>query len=140
MVAPPRESSPSRSCSCDSGGRGVDVVLELVGGAYVAEAFACVAPRGRLVLVGLLAGTRADLDLGAVLRKRLEIRGTVLRARPLEEKIDAANLLARHLAPLFATRALEPIVDRVLPLAQAAAAHGYMATNDGFGKVVLEVD
>jgi NADPH:quinone reductase-like Zn-dependent oxidoreductase len=123
-----------------TGGRGVDVVLELVGGDYVPEDLACIAQRGRLVLVGLLAGTRADIDLGVILRKRLQIRGTVLRARPLEEKIDAANLLARHIAPLFTTRALEPIVDRVLPLARAGEAHAYVASNEGFGKVVLEVD
>jgi putative PIG3 family NAD(P)H quinone oxidoreductase len=121
-------------------GRGVDVVLELVGGGYLVEDLACVAPRGRIVLVGLLAGTRADLDLGLVLRKRIELRGTVLRSRPLEEKIDAARVLGRHLAPLFATRQLEPVIDKVLPLARAAEAHAYMASNDGFGKVVLEVD
>jgi NADPH2:quinone reductase len=121
-------------------GRGVDVVLELVGGGYVMEDLACMAPRARLILVGLLAGTRADLDLATVLRKRLEIRGTVLRSRPLEEKIAAANLLARHLVPLFESRALEPIVDRVLPFARAAEAHAYVASNEGFGKLVLEVD
>jgi NADPH2:quinone reductase len=121
-------------------GRGVDVVLELVGGGYVVEDLACVAQRGRIVVVGLLAGTRADVDLGLVLRKRIELRGTVLRSRPLEEKIDAARILSRHLAPLFATRHLEPVIDKVLPLARAAEAHAYMASNDGFGKVVLEVD
>ncbi len=121
-------------------GKGVDVVLELVGGGYVAEDLACVTPRGRVVVVGLLAGPRVDLDLALLLRKRIELRGTVLRARPLEEKIDAANLLARNLAPLFATRALEPVIDRVLPFARAAEAHAYVASNDGFGKVVLEVD
>lgn len=123
-----------------TGSRGVNVVVELVGGGYVAEDLACVAPRGRIVVVGLLAGARAELDLGLLLRKRVEIRGTVLRSRPLEEKIDAANLLARHLAPLFATRQLEPVIDKVLPFARAAEAHTYMASNEGFGKVVLEVD
>ena len=123
-----------------TGGRGVDVVLELVGGGYVTEDLACIAPRGRIVVVGLLAGTRAEVDLGIVLRKRVEIRGTMLRSRPLEEKIEAANVLARHLAPLFATRQLEPVIDRVLPLARAAEAHAYVASNDGFGKLVLEVD
>jgi putative PIG3 family NAD(P)H quinone oxidoreductase len=121
-------------------GKGVDVVLDLVGGAYVAEDLACVAPRGRIVVVGLLAGMRADVDLGLLMRKRIEVRGTMLRSRPLEGKIEAANVLARNLAPLFATRALEPVIDRVFPLAQAGDAHRYVAGNEGFGKVVLEID
>ena len=123
-----------------TGGRGVDLVLELVGGGYVAEDLACVAVRGRIVLVGLLGGAAAPLDLGLILRKRIELRGTVLRSRPLEEKIDAANVLARNLAPLFASRRLEPVIDRVMPLARAAEAHAYVASNDGFGKVVLAIE
>ncbi len=123
-----------------TGGTGVDVVLELVGGAYVEESIACMAQRGRLVLVGLLAGPRADADLGAILRKRLEVRGTVLRARPLEEKILAAQTFERHIVPLIATGALVAIVDKTFPLADAAAAHAHVASNDGFGKTVLEVD
>ena len=122
-----------------TGGAGVDVVLELVGGAYMAENLACTALRARIVLVGMLAGNRAELDLGAILRKRLEIRGTVLRSRPLEEKILAAQTFERHLVPLFATGALAPVVDKTFPLADAAGAHAYVATNDGFGKVVLEM-
>ena len=116
---------------------GVDVVLDLVGGGYVEEGIACMAPRARLVLVGLLGGFRADVDLGAVLRKRLELRGTMLRARPLEEKILAATCLAHNLAPLFASGTLKPVIDRVLPLEKAGEAHAYMASNDGFGKLVL---
>ena len=126
--------------SAITSGRGVDVVVELVGGAYVAEDLACVAARGRIVVVGMLGGARVDMDLGVLMRKRVELRGTMLRSRPLEEKIEAANVLARHLAPLFATRQLEPVIDRVLPLARAGEAHAYVASNDGFGKVVLEVD
>jgi putative PIG3 family NAD(P)H quinone oxidoreductase len=120
-----------------TGGRGVDVVLELVGGSYVPESLASLTEKGRLVLVGLLAGTRADVDLALVLRRRLRVLGTMLRARPLEEKILAAQVLDRRLAPLFASGALKPVVDRVLPLEKAAEAHAYMAGNDGFGKVVL---
>ncbi|HEY2516768.1 MAG TPA: NAD(P)H-quinone oxidoreductase [Polyangiaceae bacterium] len=123
-----------------TGGRGADVILELVGGSYVAEDLACVAPRGRIVVVGLLAGNRVDFDLGLLMRKRAVVRGTVLRARPLEEKIEITHVLARHLAPLFATRRLEPVIDKVLPLAKAGEAHAYVASNDGFGKVVLEVE
>jgi len=119
--------------------RGADVVLELVGGGYVAEDLACLAPRGRVIVVGLLAGPAADLDLRALLHKRATIVGTVLRARPLEEKIAAALTLGRRIVPLLETRAVRPVVDRVLPLAEAAAAHAYVAANEGFGKVVLTV-
>jgi NADPH2:quinone reductase len=117
----------------------VDVVLELVGGGYLAEDLQCVAPRGRIVLVGLLAGARAELDLRLMLHKRVSLCGTVLRARPLEEKIAATQHFVRHLVPLFGRGALRAIVDRVLPLDQAAEAHRYVASNAGFGKVVLEV-
>lgn len=120
-------------------GRGVDVVLELVGGAYVAEDLACIAPLGRIVLVGLLAGRTVELDLGAVLRKRVRILGTVLRSRPLEEKLAVARVLGRNIAPLLARGALKPVVDQVMPLADAAAAHAWMASNEGFGKLVLTV-
>jgi len=122
-----------------TGGRGVDVVLELVGGAYVAQDIACIAPRGRIVVVGAMAGVRADVDLTALMRKRAELRGTVLRSRPLEEKILATRALDRHMGPLFAAGTLRPVVDRVLPLAQAAEAHRIVQKNETFGKVVLEV-
>ncbi len=120
-------------------GRGVDVVLELVGGEYVAEDIACLAPRGRIVVVGTMAGARADVDLRLLMHKRAVLRGTVLRARPLEEKILAARSLERHLVPLFESGALRPVVDRVLPLAAAAEAHRLMQSNEVFGKIVLAV-
>jgi NADPH:quinone reductase-like Zn-dependent oxidoreductase len=122
-----------------TGGRGVDLVLELVGGAYLAEDLSCVGQRGRIVLVGLMAGARADLDLGQVLRKRIQLTGTVLRARPLEEKIAAVQQLARHVVPLIARGVVRPVVDRVFALAEAAEAHRYVASNASFGKVVLQV-
>ncbi len=120
-------------------GRGADVVLELVGGAYVGEDLRCLAPRGRIVVVGTMGGGHVDLDLSLLMRKRAEVRGTVLRSRPLEEKILAGQALDRHLAPLFARGALRPVVDRVLPLARAADAHRLMQNNDAFGKLVLEI-
>jgi putative PIG3 family NAD(P)H quinone oxidoreductase len=120
-------------------GRGVDVVLELVGGTYVAEDLACLALCGRIVVVGMMAGTKTELDLALLMHKRAELRGTVLRARPLEEKILAAKALERNLVPLFESGALRPVVDRVLPLAKAADAHRAMQGNETFGKVVLEV-
>ena len=121
-------------------GRGADVVLELVGGAYVPESLASLAERGRVVLVGLMAGARADVDLGLVLRRRLRVFGTVLRSRPLEEKILAGQLLARNISPLVGEGKLVPGVDRVLPLARALEAQDLMASNANFGKIVLQVD
>jgi putative PIG3 family NAD(P)H quinone oxidoreductase len=123
-----------------TGGRGVDVVLELVGGAYVPESLASLADRGRLVLVGLMAGPRADLDLSVVLRRRLRLFGTVMRSRPLEEKIALAQVLARNISPLVDAGELVPIVDRVLPLERAAEAQDSMESNATFGKIVLRVD
>jgi NADPH:quinone reductase-like Zn-dependent oxidoreductase len=120
-------------------GRGVDVVLELVGGAYVAQDLLCLAHRGRIVVVGTMGGGRVDLDLSLLMRKRAELRGTMLRSRPLEEKIVAGQALQRHLVPLFESGALRPVVDRVLPLSRAADAHRLMQNNDAFGKLVLEV-
>ncbi len=121
-------------------GRGVDVVLELVGGPYLAEDLLCAASRARLVLVGMMGGTRAELDQTLIMRKRLTIMGTQLRNRPLGEKIAVGQTFARHIVPLVASGALQPIVERVFPLAEAAAAHQAMAANDGFGKLVLTVD
>jgi NADPH2:quinone reductase len=120
-------------------GRGADVCLDLVGGDYVPESLEALAEKGRVMLVGLLAGARAEIDLGRVLRRRLRIFGTVLRARPLEEKILAAQVLQLRLAPLFASGTLKPIVDRVLPLEKAGEAHACIAANEGFGKVVLTI-
>lgn len=118
---------------------GVDVVLDLVGGDYVGESLRALNEKGRIVLVGLLAGARTELDLGLVLRRRLRIFGTVLRARPLEEKIAAAQVLARNLAPLVAQKVLAPVLDRTFPLEAAADAHAHMEADASFGKLVLEV-
>lgn len=118
---------------------GVQVVLELVGGAYVAEDLRAVCKKGRVVLVGLVGGRRAELDLGLLLQKRVELRGTVLRARPLEERILAHQLLQEHLLPLIEAGAIQPVIDRVMPLAEAAAAHERMRDNAGTGKIVLTV-
>jgi putative PIG3 family NAD(P)H quinone oxidoreductase len=118
--------------------RGADVIVELVGGPYVKEDLLCLAPRGRIGLVGMLAGSTVELDLGKLMQSRGEMRGTVLRARPLEEKIAVAQTFARHVVPLFATGKLVAVVDRIFPLAEASSAHTYMASNQGFGKVVLD--
>ena len=118
---------------------GAHVVLELVGGGYLDEDLRCTRPLGRIVLVGLMAGVRSELDLGLILRKRLRIMGTVLRARPLEEKLAVMRTFEDQVVPLFARGKLRPVIDVVLPLDQAAQAHARMASNVGFGKIVLRV-
>jgi putative PIG3 family NAD(P)H quinone oxidoreductase len=115
------------------------VVLELVGGAYVDEDLRCVRHKGTIVLVGLLAGVRHEIDLALILRKRLHIKGTMLRARPLEEKIAAVRSFEDRVVPLFARGLVAPVIDTVMDLEQAAAAHTRMASNAGFGKIVLRV-
>jgi len=119
-------------------GRGANVVLELVGGDYLREDLGCIAYEGRILLVGLMAGASTALDLGTVLRQRVLLRGTVLRSRPLEQRLDAMQGFSRHIVPLLAGGALRPIVDRVLPLAEAAAAHACIEQNQSFGKVILD--
>ena len=113
------------------------VVLELVGGPYVDEDIRTVPVLGRIVLVGLLAGARNEIDLGGILRKRLRIFGTVLRARPLEEKIAAMRSFEAHVVPLLQRGLITPVIDAVMDLDAAAAAHERMASNVGFGKIIL---
>jgi NADPH2:quinone reductase len=122
-----------------TGGAGVDVVLELVGGPYLAEDVRACAQKGRIVVVGLTAGATAELNFGLVLRKRITIVGTVLRSRPLEEKIEAATMLRKHVVPWLASGAVKPLVDRVFPLAAAGDAHAYVASDASFGKVLLSM-
>jgi NADPH2:quinone reductase len=115
------------------------VVLELVGGGYLNEDLRCVRSQGRIVLVGLMAGARSEVSLDRVLTQRVRITGTVLRSRPLEKKIAAMRLFEEQVVPLLARGRIAPVVDCVMPLAQAAAAHARMASNDSFGKIVLSV-
>lgn len=121
-------------------GRGVDVVLELVGGDYLKEDVSCTARKGRIIIVGLLRGAKAELDMGQVLSKRLRILGTTLRARPIEEKIQVSQSFARHVIPMFESGRLKPVVDKVFKLDEAAAAHTYMESNSNFGKIILSMD
>ncbi len=121
----------------ETAGLGVDVVLDLVGGAYVEQDIACIKARGRIVVASEMAGVEAKLDLGALLSKRAVVRGTMLRSRPLEEKILLAQTLEGTLLPLFALGRLRPLVDRVLGLEEAPEAHRLVQSNETFGKVVL---
>lgn len=117
---------------------GFDVVIDLVGGAYTPASIELMALRGRLMLVGLVAGSAAGFDLRRILSKRVAVIGTMLRSRSIDEKAAAMAAFSRDIAPLFETRSLHAVIDRVFPLDQVADAHRRMESNASFGKVVLE--
>ncbi len=121
-----------------TGKRGAAVVLDFVGGPYAAENLACLAPGGRIVVIGTMGGGKPVVDLGLLMRSRGSIHGTVLRPRPLEEKIAATTAFGRDVLPLVARGLVKPVVDCVLPAARAREAHEKMEQNDSFGKIVLE--
>ena len=118
----------------------VHAVVDLVGGKYLEGNLRVLALRGRMVVVGLTAGATAQFNMGLLLRKRLTMVGTVLRARPLEEKIALARDFAAHAIPLFEAGSLKPVIDRVVPFADIRAAHELMESNGTFGKIVLRWD
>ncbi len=118
-------------------GRGFDVILDLVGGLYVSASVDVLASQGRLMLIATSAGRRAEFDLARALSRRVTIRGTVLRARPLEEKIAVTQAFAAEVVPLFAAGKLRANIDRVFPFTEVRAAHQRLESNQTFGKVVL---
>jgi NADPH:quinone reductase-like Zn-dependent oxidoreductase len=121
-----------------TGGRGVDVILDLVGGPYLEGNQRVVAERGRHIVVGVPGGSEATISLRLLMGRRASIRGTVLRARPLPEKEALARAFAAEVLPGFAAGELRPVIDRTFPAAGAAAAHAYMEENRNFGKILLE--
>ena len=118
-------------------GISVSAVLDLVGASYLKQNLAVLEPRGRMVSVGLTGGSKAELDMGIVMRKRLTIIGTVLRARPLEEKIIIARDFSRHIVPAFEAGQLKPVIDRIAFFDDIASSHQAMEANETFGKIVL---
>ena len=120
-----------------TGGRGFDVVLDLNGGPYFAASLEAMALRGRIVLIGGVAGGKADVDLYQILGKRLHVIGTVLRARSLEEKIAITTAFAREVVPLLANETIQPVIDSVFTLDKIQDAHRRLESNETFGKVVI---
>lgn len=117
--------------------RGADVILDCVGGAYLEENLRAMAPGARMVMIGTMGGGVGQLPIGMLLAKRAQVIGTVMRSRPLEEKIALAQRAGRQLSPLFAAGALRAVVDRVMPMQDCAAAHQVMEANETVGKLVL---
>ncbi|MCX7692241.1 NAD(P)H-quinone oxidoreductase [Tepidimonas taiwanensis] len=119
-------------------GRGVDVILDMVAGPYVAREVQCLAEDGRLVIIAVQGGVQAGFDAGLVLRRRLTITGSTLRPRPVAFKAAIARELHRHVWPLIERGAIRPVVYRVFPAAEAARAHALMESNQHIGKIVLD--
>jgi putative PIG3 family NAD(P)H quinone oxidoreductase len=122
-----------------TGGRGVDVICDVVGGDYLDRNVAAIAVKGRIVQVGVMAGGAVTFNVGALLPKRASIAGTVLRARPLEEKIAISQRFATEVLPLFESGALRVVIDSRYRLDDIAAAHAYMETNANVGKILIDV-
>ncbi|EPR44228.1 NAD(P)H quinone oxidoreductase, PIG3 family [Desulfovibrio sp. X2] len=121
----------------ETGGKGVDVVVDFIGGPNFAPNVEALAEGGRLIQVGLLGGAKAEIDLARILRKRLRIIGTVMKSRPQEAKRAMVRRFARRWLPRFADNTLRPVVDRTFPFEQAAAAQDYMESGANVGKIVL---
>ncbi|MGH7509816.1 MAG: NAD(P)H-quinone oxidoreductase [Gemmatimonadales bacterium] len=131
----------SRTAFRDAVGEPVNVVLDVLGGPAFDDNLAVLAPRGRLIMLGFLAGSRIEGDLSPILRKRLEIIGTVMRTRELEERIPLVREFAERVLPLFEPRRdggapLRPVLERTYPVTQLADAHRVLESNATFGKIV----
>ncbi|MCG5463925.1 NAD(P)H-quinone oxidoreductase [Micromonospora sp. MED01] len=118
-------------------GRGVDVILDIMGGSYLGRNVSALATGGRLVVIGMQGGRKAELDLGALLTKRASVTATSLRSRPLAEKAEIVQGVRDEVWPLVEAGRIRPIVDRRLPMTEAAQAHRLVESNDHFGKVLL---
>lgn len=120
-----------------TGGRGVDVILDVVGGRYLGRNLQALAMEGRLVVIGLLGGGVGELDLGMLMRRRLRVLGSTLRARSVAEKAAVTAAVVREVLPGFADGSLRPVIDRVVGLGNVAEAHRAMAAGETIGKIVL---
>jgi tumor protein p53-inducible protein 3 len=121
-------------------GRGADAILDCIGGAYLAQNLEALAQGGKLVLIGLMKGARAEIDLAALLRRHLQIIGSTLRTRTVEQKAQIAAAFLKRFGERLDSGAIRPTIDCVLPIAQVAEAHRRMQASSHFGKIVLRVD
>ena len=122
-----------------TGGRGVDLVLDSIGAAYLERNLAALRTGGCLILIGLMGGAQAELNLASLLTRRIQIIGSTLRARPVEEKAELTEAFSRRFGDALARGRVRPVLDRVLPLGQVAEAHRVMKASQHFGKIVLQV-
>ena len=123
----------------ETDGHGVDVVLDSIGAPYLAAHLRCLATGGRLLLIGLMGGAQAEINLGTLLVKRLQLIGSTLRARPVDEKAAIVRGFLERFGAALETGRIGPVIDRVLPLARAQEAHELLQASGHFGKVILKV-
>ncbi|MEO8302519.1 MAG: NAD(P)H-quinone oxidoreductase [Betaproteobacteria bacterium] len=119
--------------------RGVDVVLDMVGGDYIEKNLRCLALEGRLAIIAFMRGSRVEVEWRSIMMKRLTVTGSTMRASPLKRKAEIAKSLRAAVWPLLETGAVKPVVHRVFPLAEAAAAHALMESSQHVGKIMLAV-
>jgi putative PIG3 family NAD(P)H quinone oxidoreductase len=122
-----------------TGGRGFDVVLDLVGGPYLAASVPVLAQKGRIMLIATMAGNDVTLHLHELLRKRAHLIGTILRARPLDEIAELMRAFSEQVVPLFSTGKLRPVIDKAFTISNIHEAHRYQESNQSFGKIVLTI-
>lgn len=123
----------------ETAGRGVDVILDNMGAKYLERNISCLARNGRLVVIGMQGGTKTDIDLATLLRRNGAIHATTLRGRPESEKAEICSQVERHVWPWIGAGIVRPVIDRVMPITDAAAAHAALEAGDATGKIVLEI-
>jgi len=123
----------------ETGGRGVDVILDNMGANYLERNISCLARNGRIVIIGMQGGTVTELDITTLLRRNAAVHATTLRGRPTSEKVEICQEVERHVWPWIGAGIVTPVIDRVLPITDAARAHTALEAGDATGKIVLEV-
>lgn len=134
-----REEDFAAAVRAASGGAGVDVILDMVGGDYYERNIDLLKLKGRMVFIATLGGSQAPLDIGRLMRKRLRLIGSVLRARSLAEKVEIKRRFMERFWPAVTAGQIRPVIDRVYPIQEANAAHARMAANQNIGKIVLKI-
>ena len=123
-----------------TGKKGVNVILDHIGGSYLDGNMKSLSVGGRLVIIGLMGGIKAELNIGRMMVKRQRIIGSVLRSRPLPEKVKIAAFFSEHVSPLIDAKKIAPVIDTMLPISNVAEAHRLMESSAHFGKIVLTAD
>ncbi|MFM9050017.1 MAG: NAD(P)H-quinone oxidoreductase [Actinomycetota bacterium] len=134
-----REQDFVEAISVETGGRGVDVILDNMGAAYLERNIEALARNGRIVIIGMQGGTRSELDITTLLRRNAAVHATTLRGRPTSEKVEICQEVERHVWPWIGTGIVKPVIDRVMPITDAAAAHHALEAGEVTGKIVLRV-